>query len=125
MSRPDTVYGRHPVMELLRSRPDEIRRLHVMEGKTRGPLSEIVDAAQDARIKIVWTKNAILTLWLEGVHQGVVAFVNPFQYSEVEDILERGRSHDRHPLIWPWTQFKIPIISAPLFDLHWHWELMA
>ena len=50
MSRPDTVYGRHPVMELLRSRPSEIRRLHVMEGKTRGPLSEIVEAAQDARI---------------------------------------------------------------------------
>ena len=34
-----------------------------------------------------------------GVHQGVVALVNPFQYSDLEDILERGRSHDRHPLI--------------------------
>ena len=74
MSRPDTVYGRHPVMELLRSRPDEIRRLHVMEGKTRGPLSEIVDAAQDARIKIVWTqKRDLNSLAGGGVHQGVVA----------------------------------------------------
>ena len=100
MSRPDTVYGRHPVLELLRSRPGEIRRLHVMEGKTRGPLAEIVDAAQDESIKIVWTqKRDLNSMAGGGVHQGVVALVNPFQYSELEDILERGRSHDRHPLI--------------------------
>ena len=100
MSRPDTVYGRHPVLELLRSRPGEIRRLHVLEGTPRGPLLEIVEAAQEHGIKVIWTpKRDLGSLSGAGVHQGVVAFVNPFSYSDLDDILARGRAHDRHPLI--------------------------
>jgi len=100
MSRPDSVYGRHPVLELLRSRPGEVRRLHVLEGKPKGPLLEIVEIADEHNIKVIWTtKRDLGSLSGAGVHQGVVAFVNPFAYSDLETVLERGRAHDRHPLI--------------------------
>lgn len=100
MSRPDSVYGRHPVLELLRSRPNEIRRIHVLEGKPKGPLLEIVESAAEKNIKVIWTtKRDLSSLSSAGVHQGVVAFVNPFAYSDLETVLERGRAHDRHPLI--------------------------
>ena len=100
MSRPDSVYGRHPVLELLRSRPSEIRRLHILEGQPKGPLLDIVELASEHNIKVIrTTKRDLSSLSGAGVHQGVVAFVNPFAYSELEDVLERGRNHDRHPLI--------------------------
>ena len=100
MSRPDSVYGRHPVLELLRTRPSEIRRLHVLEGKPKGPLLEIVETAAEHNIKVIWTtKRELGSLSGAGVHQGVVAFVNPFAYSDLETVLKRGRAHDRHPLI--------------------------
>jgi 23S rRNA (guanosine2251-2'-O)-methyltransferase len=71
-----------------------------LEGKPKGPLLEIVEIATEKNIKVIWTtKRDLSSLSGAGVHQGVVAFVNPFAYSSLENVLERGRAHDRHPLI--------------------------
>lgn len=100
MSRVDVIYGRHPVAELLRSRPGHIRKLHVLEGQPKGPLQQLLQTAKAEGIKVVWThKNDLASFAEGGVHQGVVAFVEPFEYCDVDHLVERGSRHDRHPLL--------------------------
>ncbi len=87
MAKPPTVYGKHPVCQLLKSQPDSIKRLHVMRG-SQG-LGEVMDLAEALGIPIVQaSKRDLGALAGGGVHQGVVAVVAPFGYRDLEDLLE-------------------------------------
>ena len=44
MARLPTVYGKHPVSQLLKTQPDSVKRVHVMRG-SQG-LGEVTDLAE-------------------------------------------------------------------------------
>ena len=93
----DLVYGRNSVLELLKSNKD-INKIFVEKGEKHGSINEIIARAKENKIVIVQAERTKLDLMAEN-HQGVVAVVPPFDYSEVEDILEDAKNKEEDPFI--------------------------
>ena len=93
----DIVAGRNAVMELLKSEKD-INKLYIEHGERHGSINEIIAKAKEARLVLVEVDKSKLDQMAEN-HQGVVAVVPPFNYSEVEDILECANEKGEAPFI--------------------------
>ena len=85
----DVVAGRNAVMELLKSSKD-INKIFIEKGERHGSINEIIARAKEARIVIVEVEKSKLNMMAEN-HQGVVAVVPPFNYCEIEDILDLAK----------------------------------
>lgn len=93
----DVVAGRNAVMELLKSSKD-INKIFVEKGERHGSINEIIARAKEARIVIVEVEKSKLNMMAEN-HQGVVAVVPPFNYCEIEDILDIAKEKGEDPFI--------------------------
>lgn len=93
----DVVAGRNAVLELLKSEKD-INKIYVERGERHGSINEIIAKAKDARIVLVEVDKSKLDQMAEN-HQGVVAVVPPFNYCEVEEILEDAKNKDEDPFV--------------------------
>ena len=93
----DVVTGRNAVLELLKSDKD-INKIFVERGEKHGSINEIIAKAKDARIVLVEVDKSKLDMMAEN-HQGVVAVVPPFNYCEIEDILDVAKSKNEDPFI--------------------------
>lgn len=78
---PETIYGIRPVVEALKSRRRKV--LDVMDSSGNG---EVRAAAGGVNVKKV-TRDRVDELARGGVHQGVVARVESYPYSSLEEIL--------------------------------------
>lgn len=84
----EIVYGRHPVLELLRSAGRRVDEVAVLP-EPRGPLAEVVALARRAGVKVSFRMRDQLTAMAGSpAHQGVVARVAAAAYKDVEDLLE-------------------------------------
>jgi 23S rRNA (guanosine2251-2'-O)-methyltransferase len=82
------VRGRHPVLEALKSgRP--INKILVSEASEGGSLIEILGKARAAGVVVQTVPKAHLQKVAGENHQGVVAYVAPREYVELEDVLAR------------------------------------
>lgn len=93
----DIVAGRNAVLELLKSGKD-INKLFVERGEKHGSINEIIAKAKDARVVTVEVDKTKLDQMAEN-HQGVVAIVPPFNYCEVEEILQEAQNRMEDPFI--------------------------
>ena len=93
----DVIAGRNAVMELLKSSKD-INKIFVERGEKHGSINEIIARAKEDRVVIVEVEKAKLNSMAEN-HQGVVAIVPPFNYCEIEDILEYAKEKGEDPFI--------------------------
>lgn len=94
----EIIYGRHPVLEALRS-GQPIERILLARGvKTKGPLVEITERAHARHITVEWVERARLDRMARS-HQGVVALVPAFHYATVEEMLQLARQRGERPLI--------------------------
>lgn len=93
----DIVAGRNAVMELLKSEKD-INKLYVEHGERHGSINEIIAKAKEARIVMVEVDKSKLDQMAEN-HQGVVAVVPPFNYSEVDEILDVAKEKGEDPFL--------------------------
>ena len=93
----DIVAGRNAVMELLKSEKD-INKLYIEHGERHGSINEIIAKAKEARIVMVEVDKSKLDQMAEN-HQGVVAVVPPFNYSEIEEILELAKEREEDPFL--------------------------
>lgn len=93
----DVIAGRNAVMELLKSSKD-INKIFIEKGEKHGSINEIVARAKEARVVIVEVEKAKLNTMAEN-HQGVVAVVPPFNYCELEDILEFAKEKGEDPFV--------------------------
>ena len=84
----DQVEGRNSVLELLESGKD-INKIFVTKGEKHGSINKIIAIAKERKI-IVVEKDKRQMEEMAGTenYQGVIAIVPPFEYSEIEDILE-------------------------------------
>ncbi|RXT09056.1 23S rRNA (guanosine(2251)-2'-O)-methyltransferase RlmB [Ammoniphilus sp. CFH 90114] len=93
------IVGRNPVLEVLRS-GRSVNKIWVAEGSMKGPMSQVVGMAKEAKIQVQLVPKKKLDQVAEGeAHQGVVAFVAAYDYVEVEDILKRAEEKGESPLI--------------------------
>lgn len=93
----DVVAGRNAVLELLKSNKD-INKLYIERGEKHGSINEIIAKAREARVVLVEVDKSKLDQMAEN-NQGVVAVVPPFNYCEVEDILEVAKEKNEDPFI--------------------------
>ena len=93
----DVVAGRNAVMELLKSDKD-INKIFVERGEKHGSINEIVARAKENKVVLVEVDKSKLDVMAEN-HQGVVAVVPPFNYCEIEDILQVAESKGEDPFI--------------------------
>lgn len=94
----DIVYGRNAVLELLKSNKD-INKIFVERGEKHGSINEIIAKAKDARVVLVEVEKAKLDSLTPENHQGVVAIVPPFDYCEVEEILDFANKKGETPFV--------------------------
>jgi 23S rRNA (guanosine2251-2'-O)-methyltransferase len=108
--KPRYIYGRHPVSELLRKNPREVLRLYLADAGRSTRLSDLVQIAQRHRIQVVSVNRRTLEDLVGGEtpHQGIVAAVQPFEYADVEQMLEAARVADQAPLIVALDQIQDP-----------------
>jgi len=93
----DVVAGRNAVMELLKSGKD-INKIFYEKGERHGSINEILARARENKVVLVEVDKSKLDNMAEN-HQGVVAIVPPFDYCEVEDILDLAKERDEDPFV--------------------------
>ncbi|MCI8309211.1 MAG: 23S rRNA (guanosine(2251)-2'-O)-methyltransferase RlmB [Clostridia bacterium] len=93
----DVVAGRNAVLELLKSDKD-INKLYIERGEKHGSISEIYARANEKKVVLVEVPKQKLDMMAES-NQGVVAVVPPFNYCDVDDILEVAEERKEDPFI--------------------------
>ena len=95
----DFIYSRNAVYETLRARRRDVFKIQVAEGaQEKGHLKEILDLAKQRRIPIERVQRARLDK-IHQNHQGVVAEVSGYPYSDIVDILEDARNKNEAPFV--------------------------
>ena len=95
----DIVEGRNSVLELLNSGKD-INKIFVQSGEKHGSINKIIAKARENKVVIVETlKTKLDQMSQNGNHQGVIAITPPFEYSEVEDILNLAKEKNEDTFI--------------------------
>lgn len=93
----DVVAGRNAVIELLNSDRD-INKIFIANGEKHGSITKIIAMAKENKIVTVEVEKSKLDLMAEN-HQGVVAVVPPFNYCEIEDILDLAKERGEDPFV--------------------------
>lgn len=94
-----TIEGRNAVLEAFRAeRP--VDKVFVLDGSKDGPIRTIIREAKktDAIINFV-NKERLDQISPTGKHQGVVAYVAAYEYSEMEDIFKEAEEKGQPPFI--------------------------
>ena len=95
----DQVEGRNSVLELLESGKD-INKIFITKGEKHGSINKIIAKAKERKIVIVEKeKNKMNEMAQNSNYQGVIAIVPPFNYCEVENILECAQKRNEEPFI--------------------------
>ncbi len=95
----DQIEGRNAVLELLETGKD-INKIFIANGEKHGSINKIISIAKARKVVIVEVDRAKLNqMTMSDNHQGVIAIVPPFDYCEVEDIIEEARVKNEKPFI--------------------------
>ena len=93
------IYSRNAVYEALRSRRRDIFKIQIAEGaQEKGRLAEILKMAKDRRIPVEKAPRTRLDK-IHQNHQGVVAEVSGYSYSDIVDILEAANQKNEQPFV--------------------------
>ena len=93
----NVIIGRNPVTEALKA-GREVDKLLVTSRE--GSMIKILAMAKDQGIPVMYVEKAALDRISGGqAHQGVAAYVSPYSYSSVEEILARAAERDEDPFI--------------------------
>ena len=95
----DQVEGRNSVLELLESGKD-INKIFVTRGGKHGSINKIIAIAKEKKVMIVEKdKRQMDEMAQNQNYQGVIAIVPPFEYCEIEYILEEAKSKNEEPFV--------------------------
>ena len=95
----DQVEGRNSVLELLESGKD-INKIFVTKGERHGSIHKIIAMAKEKRLIIVEKdKRQMEEMAQTQNYQGVIAIVPPFEYCQIDDILEEARNKSEDPFV--------------------------
>ncbi len=95
----DQVEGRNSVLELLESGKD-INKIFVTKGERHGSINKIIAIAKEKKVIIVEKdKRQMEEMAQTQNYQGVIAIVPPFEYCQIDDILEEAKSKNEDPFV--------------------------
>ena len=94
----EVVAGRNPVVEVLSGERD-VERVFIADG-SEGSVSKIVALAREQGVIVDFVPKEKIDAMAPGVkHQGVVAKVSEYKYSEMEDVFARAEASGEDPFI--------------------------
>ena len=95
----DQIEGRNAVLELLESGKD-INKIYITKGEKKGSITKIIAIANEKKIVIVEKDKRQMDM-MAGTdnYQGVIAIVPPYEYAEIEDILEQAKERNKDTFI--------------------------
>ena len=95
----DSVEGRNAVIELLESDKD-INKIFITKGERHGSINKIINKAKEKKVIIVEKeKRQMEEMAQTQNYQGVIAIVPPYEYVEVEDILQEAKTKKEEPFV--------------------------
>jgi 23S rRNA (guanosine2251-2'-O)-methyltransferase len=95
----EIVYGRNPVWELLQS-GKPVNKIAFQSEGTGGRFQDMVSHARERGIPFQFVdKSALDRLTEKANHQGVLAYVAPRDYAEIDDILALAKERGEEPFI--------------------------
>lgn len=95
----DQIEGRNSVLELLESGKD-INKIFIENGEKHGSIHKIIAIAKEKKIIIVEKeKRKMQEMAQTQNYQGVIAIVPPFEYCEIEDIIEEANKKKEDPFV--------------------------
>ena len=94
---PNVIIGRNPVTEILKNdRPVD----KLMVSSREGSMIKILAMAKEKSVPVIMVEKAALDRIAGGrPHQGVIAYVSPYEYAEMEDIFALAASRGEEPFI--------------------------
>lgn len=118
------VYGRHPVLALLRERARRADEVAVLTG-AGGPLGEVVALARRAGVKVSYrTRDQLDAIAGSPHHQGVVARVASAEYLDLSALQQIPRERGEAPFFLALDQVQDPrnlgalLRTADAFGVH-------
>jgi 23S rRNA (guanosine2251-2'-O)-methyltransferase len=98
--KPLIIFGVNPVLEQLRSSPEQVFEVMVVAGREGMRLNSIVEEARRRRLPLHQVDAHKLDLLTGGgLHQGVAASVAPFSYLSFADLLPALKSATRERVL--------------------------
>ena len=95
----DQIEGRNAVLELLESDKD-INKIYITKGELKGSINKIIAIANEKKVIIVQKDKKQMDMMAQSEnYQGVIAVVPPYEYVEIEDILEVAKERNEAPFI--------------------------
>ncbi len=95
----DQIEGRNAVLELLESDKD-INKIYITKGELKGSINKIVAIANEKKVIIVQKDKKQMDMMAQTEnYQGVIAVVPPYEYVDVEDILDVAKERNEDPFI--------------------------
>lgn len=88
----EKIYGVHAVEALLRHHPKRVKQVWLAEGRSEPRVQALVELANQNKVAIGQAERREMDVWVEGVHQGVVADVSPSQVwgeAMLDELLDR------------------------------------
>ncbi|WP_339486870.1 23S rRNA (guanosine(2251)-2'-O)-methyltransferase RlmB [Pseudomonas sp. EL_65y_Pfl2_R95] len=92
MSQLEKIYGLHAVEALLRHHPKRVKQVWLAEGRNDPRVQTLIALAGESRVPVGQCERREMDVWVEGVHQGVVADVSPSQVwgeAMLDELLDR------------------------------------
>ncbi len=93
----EIIYGRNPVLEALES-DIKLESLLIQNG-LEGSVKKIIGKARDKGVRIKYGSKRDLDRVSEAAHQGVIAFIEMYRYSSLEDIFDKAEASGEKPFV--------------------------
>ena len=94
----DIIFGIHPVIEAIKSK-QELNKIMIQRGIEKEHFRVLKEALADQDYNIQYVPIQKLNHLTSGNHQGVVAFVTPIEYQNIEDLVDQWVEDEKKPCI--------------------------
>ncbi|MDF1501093.1 MAG: 23S rRNA (guanosine(2251)-2'-O)-methyltransferase RlmB [Anaerolineales bacterium] len=93
------IYGRNPVLEVMRAGSREVQKIRIASGvEMAGPLAEIMERAERNGVGVDRLPRAELDRVTDN-HQGVLALASEYRYVSLDEILGHASSTEEAPFL--------------------------
>jgi 23S rRNA (guanosine2251-2'-O)-methyltransferase len=96
--RTDLIFGVHAVIEALKAERS-INKILIQKGIQKETFNELRDALKGQQFQLQFVPNQKLDSLTSGNHQGVIAFVTPIEYQEIEYLVDQMLEKGEKPTV--------------------------
>lgn len=97
-SNEDLIFGVRSVIEAIKAER-EINKILIQKGMNKDLFSELKDALAGKDYQLQFVPIQKLDGLIDGNHQGVIAYVSPIEYGEIEPLIEAKLEKGEKPLV--------------------------